>query len=211
MQTFLAIALSFPTVVFSVLLMVAVSYWLLTLVGLFEAQVLDLGGDAIGDASGDAGDGGEIGGMAGVLLKFGLDGLPIALVVTGVALIAWTACYFLDFLVLRPLDSDLLRLALSIGALLLAPILALPFAGAMLQPFKALFRNTEGLKAAALLGREATVRSPYTDAGDGEAELDDGGAGLILKVRSDERFARGERVVLVEYLAAANAYRVIRA
>jgi hypothetical protein len=41
--------------------------------------------------------------------------------------------------------------------------------------------------------------------------LEDGGAGLILRVRADEAlgFKRGDRVVLLEYLAAEHAYRVI--
>ena len=44
----------------------------------------------------------------------------------------------------------------------------------------------------------------------GQAEVDDGGAGLILQVRADPGvFRRGDRVVLVDYLAAQNAYRVI--
>ena len=41
--------------------------------------------------------------------------------------------------------------------------------------------------------------------------LEDGGAGLILKVRADEALGlkRGDRVVLLEYLEAQHAYRVI--
>ena len=45
----------------------------------------------------------------------------------------------------------------------------------------------------------------------GEVELNDGGAGLILKIRSDINdglLKQGDRVMLVEYLEAANTYRV---
>ncbi|MNQ46815.1 hypothetical protein D3C85_606410 [compost metagenome] len=45
----------------------------------------------------------------------------------------------------------------------------------------------------------------------GEADLDDQGAGLILRVRADaaQGFKRGDRVVLLQYLEAEHAYRVV--
>lgn len=203
MQTFLDIALSFPTLIFSVLLAVAIGYWLLTLLGLLDAELLDLGG---------VGGEGEIGGLSGALLKFGLDGLPIALIFSAIFLIAWVTSYFTDFLLLRQLDPGLLRTALAVAVVLVLLIVAVPLAGLALHPLRPLFANLAGPEAASLLGREAIVRSPKVGPSQGEADLDDGGAGLILKVRSpDETFLRGERVVLVEYLPDQNAYRVIRA
>ena len=49
------------------------------------------------------------------------------------------------------------------------------------------------------------------DASFGEASPEDGGAGLILKVRAtgDATFNRGDRVVLFEYHKDSNTYRVI--
>lgn len=202
MQTFLDIALSFPTVIFSALLAIAIGYWLLTLIGLLDAELLDLGG---------IGGEGELGGISGVLLKFGLDGLPIALIVTGICLLAWVMCYFVDFLLLRQLSPGLLRTALGVLMLLVVFTAAIPLTGLALQPLRPLFANLAGPEAPSLLGREAVVRSPKVGPTQGEADLDDGGAGLILKVRSNEEFTRGERVVLVEYLTDQNAYRVIRA
>lgn len=203
MQTFLDIALSFPTVIFSVLLMVAIGYWLATLLGLLETDILDLG-----DLGGE---GAELGGFSGALLKFGLDGLPVALIVTGISLFAWVMSYFTDFLLLRQLDPGVLRTALGLAATLLVVLLAIPLTGLLLQPLRPLFANLAGPQAPSLLGREAVVRSPKVGPTQGEANLDDGGAGLILKVRSNEEFSRGDRVVLVEYLPEHNAYRVIRA
>ena len=62
-----------------------------------------------------------------------------------------------------------------------------------------------------VLGQTAIVRTSRVDQGFGEALLEDGGAGLIFKVRAtgDDVFARGDRVVLFEHLPDENVYRVI--
>ena len=55
------------------------------------------------------------------------------------------------------------------------------------------------------------VRTSRVDNDFGEAVLEDGGAGLILKVRStgDATFVKGDRVVLLEHLKNENVYRVV--
>ena len=227
MQTFLDIISSFPTVIFTVALLVASGYWLLTLLGLFELNVLDfgdaggdLGGDLGGELSGDiggdgvdAGDaGGELGGFAAVLLKFGLDGLPLALIFTAVSLVGWVLSYLAEVLVLRPLGwGAMMHWVVGAGLILMAILIALPIAGLILQPIKPLFRSQPAPDASAFLGREVVVRSPQVTLEHGEADLDDGGAGLILKIRAHPEldFKRGDKVVLVEYLPEPNAYRVI--
>ena len=62
-----------------------------------------------------------------------------------------------------------------------------------------------------LLGQTAIVRTLRVDEGFGEVNLEDGGAGLILKVRSlnGESFKKGDRVVLLEYMVEQHTYRVI--
>ena len=62
-----------------------------------------------------------------------------------------------------------------------------------------------------MLGQVAIVRSSRVDRLFGEASFDDGGAGLIIKVRAmnDQVFKRGDRVVLLEFVAQENIYKVI--
>ncbi|WP_395790423.1 hypothetical protein [Aquimonas sp.] len=204
MDRFLEIALSFPTLILSVLLMVAVGYWLLGLLGLLELDVLDL------PDSGDSGIG-AAGGLSALMMKFGLAGLPFALIFTALVFVAWICSYFVDYFLLGGLASSLLRIGLGLLATPVLLFLALPVAGLVLQPLRGLFARAEGLNAHALLGETAVVRSPTVDAQHGSAEYHDGGAGLILQVRTDaDSFRRGDRVLIVEYLEAHNAYRVTR-
>lgn len=203
MDLFFDIALSFPTVILSVLLAVALGYWALAALGLFDLDAAE--GSLLPD-----GDGLEAGGLSGVLMKLGLDGVPLALIFTVILTLAWLGCYFIDYALLRQWPPGTLR---STGAWLAAPaclLAAVPFAGLLIQPLRPLFRKVQVTNEVSLLGRAAIVRSPLVDTRQGQAALDDGGAGLILQVRADAgRFARGDRVLLVEYLAAQNAYRVI--
>jgi hypothetical protein len=203
MDLFLDIALSFPTVVLSLLLAVLLGYWALAVLGLFDL-------DAINTSVLPDGDALEVGGISGLLMKLGLDGVPLTLIFTLIVLLAWLGCYYVDYMLLRQWPEGALRSAVSWLAVPACLLAATPFAGLLLQPLKPLFRKVQVTNDVSLLGRTAIVRSPLVDEVRGQAEIDDGGAGLILQVRAPAgRFARGDRVVLVEYLAAANAYRVI--
>lgn len=203
MDQFLGIALSFPTLIFSVLLAVALFYWLLAMAGLVELDIFPIGLPPDGEGL-------ELGGVAGLLLKVGLDGVPLTLVLTVLTFLAWLISYFAGYFVLQHLPWDLLRYGLGSVAALLAVFVALPFTGLVLRPFRGLFAKVKAVDSVSLLGEVAVVRSPAVSQAQGTASLDDGGAGLILQVRADPGlFIRGDRVVLAEYIESQNAYRVI--
>jgi len=77
-----------------------------------------------------------------------------------------------------------------------------------LRPF---FHKVEQQTIKRVLGQSAVVRTSKVTDSFGEAFLSDGGAGLILKVRSsnNQTFVKGDKVVLLEYLDKENIYRVI--
>lgn len=203
MDRFLDIALSFPTLILSVLLLLAVAYWLLGLLGLFDFEVLDL-----------PDEGGSLeasGALSALMIRFGLGGLPFALIYTAVVFFAWITCYFLVYLWPSALDSSLLRIGAGVVLTPLLLFLALPFAGLALQPFRGLFARVEGRSAEGLLGETVVIRSAQVDERRGTAAYDDGGAGLILQVRAEAgQFQRGDPALVVEYLKRDNAYRVTR-
>ncbi|NZA26309.1 hypothetical protein H0E84_07915 [Luteimonas sp. SJ-92] len=204
MEEFLRIALSFPTVVFSLALGVMVALWLLAALGIFQSEALD--GWALPDI-----DGMEPQGLTAVMMKFGLGGLPLMLVLTLLAFIAWLVSYFADYLLLRHLGSTLLRFPLGAVVLLVAFVAGVLGAGQALRPIRHFLARLAPQAQRSVIGMAATVRSPAVTATGGQATVEDGGAGLILQVRSDREggFHRGDRVVLLEYLEPDNAYRVV--
>ncbi|MEX6501207.1 hypothetical protein [Pseudomonas zhanjiangensis] len=204
MENFLLTAFAFPTVIFSFLLCVAVLYWCVAALGIFEVDLLDIEADSALDSV-------QPEGLAGLLLKLGLNGVPVTLVLTLLFFFAWTASYFVELLLLRYLPLGVLRYPLGLLVAFAALVVAVPLSAALCRPLRPLFRKLEATTSKSVLGQTAVVRSGRVSLRHGEAVLEDGGAGLILRVRADEArgFKRGDRVVLLEYLDGEHAYRVI--
>lgn len=203
MSDFISTALTFPTLLWSLLLTLGVVYWALAAFGLFDADGIDglFGGDA---------DGADASDVAGILAKLGLAGIPMMFVLTVLAFFAWITTYFAQLLVLQHLP-DILRWVLGAIVAVLAIVPGLLAASLFLRPLRRLLVRLRPPMAPTVLGRVAIVSTASVSPDFGMATVDDGGAGLILQVRhaEPERFKRGDRVVLVEFLEAQHAYRVV--
>ena len=199
---FLQTALTFPTVVYSVLLTVCVVYWLLAFTGLADGDAADAlaGGD----------DGVEPSGAAAMLSWLGLSGVPVMIVATALSFSAWFGTYFVHLLVLRDLPVGV-RTAAGAGTALGMLVPAAIVTSVALRPLRRAMGRLSAATDASLLGRTAVLITPTLGPDYGQASMDDGGAGLILQVRGDDPnlFQRGDRVVLVEYDEAHNAYHVV--
>ncbi|HEV2146763.1 MAG TPA: hypothetical protein VGR37_05050 [Longimicrobiaceae bacterium] len=203
MSEFLQTALTFPTVVFSVLLSVSVVYWLLAATDLVDADAPDalLGGDGeVSDASG----------AAAMLARLRLSDVPVMVVVTALSFTAWFGTYFVHLLVLRHLP-DGLRVLAGAGVLLAVLVPSAAVTSLLLRPVGRWLSRLRAPAEPSLLGRVGTIVTPTLAPDYGQAAVDDGGAGLILQVRHDEpgQLKRGDRIVLIEYLEGQHAYRVI--
>ncbi|MHA6079990.1 hypothetical protein ACVSML_27490, partial [Pseudomonas aeruginosa] len=201
MEGFLQTALSFPTVLFSFLLILAIIYWGIVALGMVEIDVLDLDAESVVDGAGQAE------GLAALLAKLKLNGVPVTLVLTLLSFFAWFLCYFVQLWLLSALPLGWLRYPLGAVVAVGALFLAAPLAATLCRPLRPLFRKLESTSSKSVLGQVAVVRSGRVTLQHGEALLEDGGAGLILKVRAEENkgFKRGDRVVLLEYLEAEHA------
>lgn len=195
MNEFLQTVLGFPTLLYSVALGVLLCYWLLAAKGLV---------DAFGDFHLDD--------LSGLFARLGLDGVPLTVILTVLAIFGWLQTYFVQLLLLSPMPPGALRTLLGASAALLALLPATVLTALTLRPLRRLIlRLTQSQAPRPLLGQIATIRSASVSASHGQADFDDGGAGLILQVRDFDNISlrHGDRVVLLEFLDNEHAWRVV--
>ncbi len=205
---------SFPTAVFTFILALCVLYWLLAVIGIVDIDVFDIDGLEIDGTQADFGSGSEAStanALAGVMLKFGLHGVPVTIIISFLSLFGWLISYysvhFLAAMIPQGMFRYLFGLLILIGAFWVAVLIS----AMIIKLLRPLFQKVEQQTIKRVLGQVAVVRTSKVTNSFGEAILNDGGADLILKVRAsdDQTFARGDKVVLLEYLQADNVYRVI--
>ncbi|MAS24162.1 MAG: DUF1449 domain-containing protein [Oceanospirillaceae bacterium] len=204
---------SFPTAIYTFLLAICVLYWLVAVLGWIDIDVLDFDPpEAEGNldintshnhSTADA--------LAGLMLRFGLTGVPVTVIVSLISLFGWLICYYLVHFLFAFIPHGLLHWLAGVPIFFAALYGAVLITAQVIKPLRSFFQKTEQNTQKRVLGQTAVVRTSRVDENFGEATLADGGAGLILKVRASagESFAHGDRVVLLEYLPDDNAYRVI--
>lgn len=203
---------SFPTAFFTFFLVICLLYWLVAVLGFIDLDVLDID---IPDPDGQLGvnqtDLSTPDVLAGLMLKLGLYGVPVTIIVSFIALFGWFTCYFIVHFLFGFVPEGLLRYLAGLPVLLGTLYAAVMLTALVIKPIRPLFKKASQNTVKEVLGQTAIVRTSKVNNSFGEVFLADGGAGLIFKARStgDEVFNKGDRVVLLEYKEVENVYRVI--
>jgi hypothetical protein len=210
MDPFYAIILSFPTAIFSVLLVFCLLFWLVAILGMLDISFLDIPDI---DSEADMGDEGAStpDAVAGIILKLGLNGVPLTIIITIIALVGWLLSYYIVHFIFVYVPGGLLHYIAGFFSLAITLYISVIITGKIIKPLRPLFKKMEQDVERLVMGQTAIVRTSRVDQSFGEASLDDGGAGLILKIRASEgaKYKRGDKVVLIEYLKELNAFRVV--
>lgn len=210
MDPFYQNVLSFPTIIFSILLVFCVLFWLVAILGVLDISFLDIpepeidfNSNSDGPSTPDA--------IAGIILRMGLDGAPLTVVISLLSLFGWFISYYMVSFVRDFFPGGLVYYLAGIVILFVSLYLAALITAVLIKPLRPLLKKLEQDVEKLVMGQTAVVRTSRVDGNFGEAFLDDGGAGLILKVRStgDETYKQGDKVVLIEYNREENTFRVI--
>lgn len=212
MNPFYQIIGSFPTALFTFLLLLCALYWFFAVLGMVDLDLLDFDMEV----SAETHSGNTLQEMiSGAMIRFGLTGVPTTVSLSFIALFGWLISYFSVLLVYKVLPFSLhegfMHYLIGIPVLFATLYLASRLTALAIKPVRKLFQHAMTPHTQYIVGRTGKVRSAYVDEASGEGSFEDGGAGLILKIRANpgQRFERGDRVVLIEYLEPANAYRII--
>ncbi len=200
---------SFPTAIFTFILALCVLYWLLAVIGIVDIDVLDIDGiDSDFDLGSEVSTANAV---AGVMLKFGLNGVPVTIIISFLSLFGWLASYYSVHYLSPLIPEGILYYLFGLLILIVTFWLAVLLTAMIVKLLRPFFHKVEQQTIKRVLGQSAIVRSSKVTDSSGEAFFNDGGAGLILKVRSskEQTFVKGDKVVLLEYLKNENIYRVI--
>ena len=181
MGTFLAAALSFPTVIFTALLGLFFLYALATIFGITDFEAFDEVTD----------------------LDDYTFGIPLVIFIGVTSLFAW----LLSFLAMRFLpDFTGVRFLVGAGAAMGGTA----GAWVALRPLRKLFTTTTGPSRSAIVGKICTIRSLRVDGANGSAEVEDGGAGFIAEVRCfrENAMSRGDKAIIYDYDSKNGVYHV---
>jgi len=207
MDLLLDVASQFPTVIYSVLLGIVVIYWLIGMLGLID---LDFAGDVDIEADLDADIDVNVGGLTGLLLTFGLTGIPFTLVISIIILICWLISFYLQFYLLTWLpDGWLYYLAGALSDFIVF-LISLPITAVVIRPLKGMFKSVETASSNHLVGKEATIATTKVSATFGQARVFNEGAEILLDVRCDDHhaFNMGDKALVIEYLTDNHTYIV---
>jgi Protein of unknown function (DUF1449) len=237
MAELLSLALGFPSVVFTVLLGVVLVYWSFVIVGvihigegsegaldglgegsvdgaakgLLESHALGAEGHDGVDFDGDGpdlGDAGQASALAAILGALRLRSAPATVVLSLLITFSWLVCVVSMQAATRLLTEP--GALLSWLALLGAPLFALPLTSLAVRPLARFFALKRAPAKMDFIGHTCVVRTGTVTTKFGEATLEDGGAGLVLRVRvdGDARLGRGEHALIVDYDAERETYLV---
>jgi len=241
MSEVLALALSFPGVVYTVLLGVVLVYWLFVVFGAINlgdgsgdsalhgfdpegaigAAKGSLEGavkgtlqghlDGVTDAAGHADDGSHVNesgdghghegsAVAALINALHLRSVPVTVILSLIITFSWLVCTIAMQLVSRDMPAGS-RALLGWLVLVGSPLLALPLTSLSARPLAKIFVHRRATSHKDLIGKTCVVRTGTVTSTFGEASLEDGGAGLVLRVRVDRELPvkRGDQMLIVEW------------
>jgi len=216
MDPFYEVFLSYPTILFSLLIVLCLLFSLIAVLGVIDFDFLNFDMPDL-DVSADTGLDSGVDGLtnahvlASLLMRLGLVGIPAPIVLFSVSLIGWMISFTISFYFYGYIPDGIFQFVFGSVVLISVLYFSAYLTGLFLRPFKSFFTTVNQEAQKEIVGSVGVVRTSKVTATFGEASVSDGGAGLIVKVRSykDEEFARGDKVVLLEHVSAENIYKVI--
>ncbi|MDR2208916.1 MAG: YqiJ family protein [Azoarcus sp.] len=232
-MSFFNVILSYPTIIYTILLCVGLVYWLVAIIGLvdFESAGPDLDVDFDADldidlepdlelhleaetpgSDIDAGNApASVSTLAAKLVALGLSGVPFSVVISLLTLFSWVISSIVTIWVLGFFPPDgLSRFVFASAVLVGAFAFAIPATAICVRPMRRLFVKHSAISNASLVGQECVVLTGTVDEKFGRAEVLARGAGYHIHVVADtpNNLKRGDTAFIMDYDEATEIYRI---
>lgn len=210
MEAFTEVISSYPTSIFTVVLGIMLVFWIFAILGMFDIDIFpsDTGEDAFDP---DIELDGEIPGFIGLLHTMGLTGVPLTLVISIIALIGFTLCYFTSAWILIPLGSSLIRYLGGSAILAASLAVAIPVTAQIIKPMKPLFVKHFAPSKKDYIGHVCEVTSSAVDNEFGIGIVETGGPPIQVDIRTQEGelYSKGAKLRIADYNATDDTFEVI--
>ena len=203
MEAFFNNIFSFPTIVFTGLLLFMCVYWVLAIIGMIDIDILDARIDLDMD--------GDLEGVAGLMVTLGFTGVPVTVVLTLLFLGGWAITFLIVHFFFLWGDSTLLNILVGSVVMIIAQALSIPITAFLIKPMRPIFRALNGPEVKkTFVGKSCVIKSTRVDEGFGEANIVIDGADIIIKVRAnaDHNLHRGDAVLIGEKIDEQSIYWV---
>ncbi|MBQ4798124.1 DUF1449 domain-containing protein [Pseudoalteromonas sp. MMG006] len=199
---FLNLALTFPTVIFTALLLVVVLFWTITLLGFADIDMFESDLDIEANSSNTN--------STGLLSSFGFGSIPITVSISLVVMLSWLINIYAHKFFAYLLGDGILFYIFGLVMLVASAIIALPIAIMISKPLQGFFSSVETSSSSDLLGLECIVVTGKVTPTFGQGRINFQGTEQLIQIRSHDEhpYSTGDTVVLLEHLKKQHCYIV---
>ncbi|WP_235590930.1 OB-fold-containig protein [Pseudoalteromonas sp. 10-33] len=199
---FLNLALTFPTIIFTALLLVVILFWVITLLGFADIDMFESDLDIEPSSSNSN--------SAHSASNFGFGSIPITVSISLVVMLSWLISIYAHKFFAYLLCDGVLFYVFGLVMLVVSAIIALPIAVIISKPLQRFFSSVETSRSSDLLGLECVVVTGKVTQTFGQGRVNFQGTEQLIEIRSHDEhpFSSGDTVVLLEHIKEQHCYIV---
>ncbi|NSY34160.1 DUF1449 domain-containing protein [Pseudoalteromonas sp. JC28] len=197
---FLNTAFTFPTVIFSTLLLIVLLFWLIALLGFADIDILE--GDVDIEAEGAS---------SGSFWEVAFGGVPVSISLSLIIALGWIISIYVQQFFAYLLGNGIFYYLMGTVFMLASLIAALPLTAVIVRPLRRFFESQETTSKQALVGLECVIATSRVSNTFGQARVYIQGTDQLIEVRSDEdnTFTLGDSALLIEHDTLTHSYTIV--
>ncbi|MBE0362769.1 hypothetical protein PULV_a0332 [Pseudoalteromonas ulvae UL12] len=195
---FLNLAFTFPTIIFSALLLVVLLFWMTTIIGFADIDMFESDIDADTTQSTDT----------NLWSNMGFGDIPLTVSISLVVMFSWLISIYAHQLFINILGNGPQLYIIGLLMILTCLLVSVPVAAIISRPLQRFFKSAETSQSSDLIGLECTVITGKVTNTFGQARTQFQGTEQLIEVRveNNDTFTSGDTAVLLDYLKEKHCY-----
>ncbi|RXF06821.1 OB-fold-containig protein [Pseudoalteromonas sp. PS5] len=196
---FLNTAFTFPTIIFSTLLLIVILFWIIALLGLVDLDILESDVDIEANTA-----------SSSSYWQLAFGGVPLSISLSIIISLGWIISLYTQQLFAYLLGNGISYYLIGTVFMLASLIVALPLTALLVRPLRRFFESQETTSKHALVGLECTIATSRVSSTFGQARVYIQGTEQLIEIRSDEdnTFTIGDSALLIDHDITTHSYTV---